>query len=87
MSAQVYSVPGQTEGRRKVFLEWTSVDLSFKLSLSCGGNVNYYKLWKCSSFHYYSACGNRVHSGNFQNKPVRSPFNWGRRGVRRGAAL
>ena len=44
MSAQVYSVPGQTEGRRKVFSEWTSVDLSPKLSLTCGGNVNYYKL-------------------------------------------
>ena len=25
MSAQVYSVPGQTEGRRKVFLEWKSI--------------------------------------------------------------
>ena len=43
MSAQVYSVPGQTEGRRKVFLEWTSIYLSSKLSLTCGGNVNYYK--------------------------------------------
>ena len=42
MSAQVYSVPGQTEGRRKVFLDWTSIDLSSKLSLICGGNVNYY---------------------------------------------
>ena len=36
MSAQVYSVSGQTEGRRKDFLKWTSTDL-------CGGNVNYYK--------------------------------------------
>ena len=43
MSAQVYSVPGQTEGRRKVFLEWTSIGLSSKLSLTCGGNVNYYE--------------------------------------------
>ena len=44
MSAQVYSVPGQTEGRRKTFLEWTSKDLSSKLSSTCGvGNVNYYK--------------------------------------------
>ena len=43
MSVQVYSVPGQTEGRRKAFLEWTSIDLSSKLSLTCGGNVNYYK--------------------------------------------
>ena len=43
MSAQVYSVPGQTEGRRKAFLEWTSIDLSSKLSLTCGDNVKYYK--------------------------------------------
>ena len=43
MSAFVYFVPGQTEGRRKVFLEWTSIDLSSKLSLTSGGNVNYYK--------------------------------------------
>ena len=28
MNAQVYSVPGQTEGRRKSFLEWKSIDLS-----------------------------------------------------------
>ena len=29
----------QTEGKRKVFLEWTSMDSSSKLSLTCGGNV------------------------------------------------
>ena len=45
MSAQVYSVPGKTEGRRKAFLEWTSIVLSSKLSLTCGGNVNYYKMF------------------------------------------
>ena len=28
MSARVYSVPGQTEGRTKAFLEWKSIDLS-----------------------------------------------------------
>ena len=39
MSAQVYSVPGSM----KAFLEWTSIDLSSKLSRKCGGNVNYYK--------------------------------------------
>ena len=44
MSAQVYSVPGQTEGRRKAFLEQPRIDLSSKLSLTCGGNVNYYKI-------------------------------------------
>ena len=43
MSAHVYSVPDETEGRRKAFLEWTSMDLSPKLSRTCGGNVNYYK--------------------------------------------
>ena len=30
MIAQVYSVPGQTEEGRKAFLEWTSIDLSYK---------------------------------------------------------
>ena len=43
MIIQIYSVPGQTEGTWNVFLEWTSIDLSSKLSLTCGGNVNYYK--------------------------------------------
>ena len=43
MRAQVYSIPGQTEGIRKAFLEWTSIDLSSKLSHTCGGHVNYYK--------------------------------------------
>ena len=43
MSAQVYSVSGQTERRRKVFLTWKSIKLSFKLSLTCVGNVNYDK--------------------------------------------
>ena len=47
ISAQVYSVPGQSEGRRKTFSEWASIDLSSKLSLKCGGNVNYY-----TSIHY-----------------------------------
>ena len=43
MGIQVYSVPDQTEGRREPFLEWTSINLSSKLSLTCGSNVNYYK--------------------------------------------
>ena len=47
MSALVYSLPGQTEGRRKVFLERASKDLFSKLSLTYGGNVNHYK-----SVHY-----------------------------------
>ena len=69
MSVQVYSVPGQTEGRRKAFLEWTIIDLSFKLSLTCGINVNYYK----SVHHLISTLP--VGIGNFQNKSVSSPFN------------
>ena len=43
MSAQVYSLPDQTEGKRKTPLEWTSIDLSSKLSLTYVGNVTYYK--------------------------------------------
>ena len=43
MSAQVYSVPGQTEEKSEAFLEWKNKDLSHELSLTCGGNVNYYK--------------------------------------------
>ena len=43
MSAQLYSLPCQTKGRRNTFLEWAIIDLSSKLSVTCGGNVNYYK--------------------------------------------
>ena len=32
ISDQVYSVPGQTEGRRKAFLEWKSTVLSNKMN-------------------------------------------------------
>ena len=39
MSPQIYSVSGQTEGRRMAFLEWKIIDLSLK----CECNVNYYK--------------------------------------------
>ena len=39
MNAQVYSVPGQTERRKKAFLEWENA----VLPLGGGGNVNYYK--------------------------------------------
>ena len=38
-----FIVFGQTEARRKAFFEWANIDLSSKLSLTCGGNVNYYK--------------------------------------------
>ena len=38
MSAQEYSVLGQTERRSKAFLEWKSIYLSHELSRTCGGN-------------------------------------------------
>ena len=55
MSAQVYSVPGQTEGRRKASLEWKSIWLSYELSLTWGANVNYYK----SVHHPIPTCENK----------------------------
>ena len=70
MSAQVYSVPGQTEGRRKTSLEWKSIDLSHE-SLTCGGNVNYYK----SVHQPIPARENWKHPGNFQSGSVSSAFN------------
>ena len=69
MSAPVYSVPGQTEWRRKAFLEWKGIDLSHELSLKYGDNVNYYK----SVHHSYSIS---IHPGNFKNKSVSSAFSW-----------
>ena len=45
MSAQVYSVPGQTEGKGKAFLEWGKAE-SYPINHLLheeGGNVNYYK--------------------------------------------
>ena len=62
MGAQVYSSPGQTEERGKAFLEWKSIDLSCKLSFTCGGNVSYYK----NVCHPIPTSGNREHLGNFQ---------------------
>ena len=72
MSVQVNSVPGQAEGRSKAFLKWKIIDLSHKLSLTCGGNVNYYK-----SVHYQPipTTENREHPANFQNESVSSAFN------------
>ena len=60
MSVQVYSVPDQTEGRRKTFLEWGD------------GNVNHYK----SVYHPIPTRGNREQPSNLQNKSVSCPFNW-----------
>ena len=71
MSAQVYSVPGQTERRRKEFLEWKIRNLSYQLSLTCGINVNCYK----SVHHPIPTRDKREHPGNFQNKSVSFAFN------------
>ena len=73
MSVQVYSVPGQTEGRRKAFLEWKSIDLSHKRSLTCVGNVNYYK---SVNLPIPTTRANMKRPGTFQNKLVSSPFSW-----------
>ena len=71
MSAQVYSVSGQTEGRSKTFSEWKSIDLSHELSLTCGSNVNYYK----SVHQPIPTHENREQPGNFQSESVSSAFN------------
>ena len=68
----MYSVPSQTEGRRKALLEWKSIDLSSKLCLTCGGNNNYYK----SVHQPIPTCENREHSESVQNKSISSPFSW-----------
>ena len=65
MTAKVYSISGQTEGRKNAFLEWKSIVLSFELSLTCGGNVH----------HPIPIRENREHTGIFQNKSVSSVFN------------
>ena len=73
-SAQAYSVSGQTEGRKKVFLEWTSINLSSKLSLTFGGNVNYHK-----SVHHpipTLPVGIRNTQEIFKTNQNSSPFNW-----------
>ena len=46
-------------------------DLSCELSLTCGGNVNYYK----SVHHPIPTHENREHPEKFQNKSVSSAFN------------
>ena len=71
MNAQVYFFPGQTEGKRKAFFEWKSIELSCELSLTCWVNVNYYK----SVHHPIPTRENRMHPGNSQNKSVSSAFN------------
>ena len=68
---QVYSVPGQTQRKKKAFFEWENVDLSYELSFTCGVIVNYYKC----VHHPIPNCENREHPGNLQNKSVSSAFN------------
>ena len=72
MSAQVYSVPGQTEGRSNAFLEWKSIDLSHNYLLHVGVmlNIIYKSVHQPIPTHE-----NREHSGNFQNESVSSAFN------------
>ena len=70
MSAQVYSVSGQTKGRRRAFKAF--IDLSYEQSLECWDNVNYYK----SVHHPVPTRENKEHPGNFQNKSVNSAFSW-----------
>ena len=36
MSTQIYSIPSQTEGRRKAFLEWKSVNFDLNYLLHVG---------------------------------------------------
>ena len=54
MSAQVHSVPGQTKGRRKAFLEWKNIYLSSKLYITRGGDVKSIQ-GKSSQFYCKSA--------------------------------
>ena len=71
---QVYSVPGQTEGRSRTFLERKSIDvhgISLCLLTTCGGYVNYYK----SVHQPIPTRENREHLGNFQSESVSSTFN------------
>ena len=71
MSAKVYSVLSRNEGRKKAFLEWKSIYLSYKVSLTGEGNVNYYK----KVHRPIPTREDREHPCNFQNKSVSSAFN------------
>ena len=71
MSAQVHSVSGQTEWKKKAFFEWKSIDLSYQLFLTCEVSVNYYK----NVHHLIPIRENKEHRDNFQNKLVSSAFS------------
>ena len=72
MRSRVYSVPGQTEGRKKAVLEWKSIDFSSKLSLVCGGNVNYYKRVHHPILTFPVGIGNTLAVFQIYNVPVYS---------------
>ena len=61
MSAKVYSVPGQTEEKRKTFCERKRIDLFYELCLTYGVNTNYYK----SVHHAIPTRENGERPGNF----------------------
>ena len=52
-------------------MEWTGINLSSKLSLTCEGNVNYYK----SVHNPIPTNVNREYPGNFQKESVSPSFN------------
>ena len=70
MSVLVYSVPGQTTGRRKAFLEWKSIDLSSELSLPCGSILTIIKVFIILFLLV------RIENILSQKKRVSSVFNW-----------
>ena len=63
MSAQVYSVLGQTKRRRKGFLHCKSIALSSRLSLTYGGNDNYSYSWKQRTSWQFSK---QINKSSFQ---------------------
>ena len=83
MSAQVYSLPNPTEGRKKAFFEGGKHRfLSSKLSLTYGGNVNHFK--NVHHLSVYSACGNREHLTVFKTNQYIQVYSLGQNeGVRK----
>ena len=72
MRSRVYPVPGQTEGRKKAVLELKSIDFFSKLSLACGGNVNYYKRAHHPILTFPVGIGNTLAVFKIYNVPVYS---------------
>ena len=68
MSAQVYSMPGQSETEDLFGME-NHILILWAISYTWG-NVNYYK----SAHHPIPTRENRKHLGNFQNELVSSAF-------------